>query len=273
MQHRVLVDLPYNPFLVAWTNSLFENAPASPWGFRKRLGPARLAGEVGSGWSGATARCSTSALARSRACWRAGLDINVLVLDTQVYSKNGDRHRRRPSRDRRPRWRPTARCRRERSRLERTSRESDDAPEVFVAQTTAAHVKHFYDAVSDATATPAFAAGRVQHLPTRARRRRCARAHQARLAVRVARVSPAGPRSEAGGALRERLDLKGNPSLRADWHRDKEARRWTSSASRGAKAASAGTSTRRESPRRDPGRPGAGPSELAPAPGDAGIGV
>ena len=45
--------------------------------------------ESGSGSSAATAPCSTSASSRSRRMLRRGMDIKVLVLDTQVYSNTG----------------------------------------------------------------------------------------------------------------------------------------------------------------------------------------
>ena len=37
---------PYNPYLVPWTNSLFENAPADAMGVRDALGPDGLAGQA-----------------------------------------------------------------------------------------------------------------------------------------------------------------------------------------------------------------------------------
>ncbi len=37
---------PYNPYLVPWTNSLFENAPADAMGVRAALGPDGLAGQA-----------------------------------------------------------------------------------------------------------------------------------------------------------------------------------------------------------------------------------
>jgi pyruvate/2-oxoacid:ferredoxin oxidoreductase beta subunit len=98
-------------------------------------------------------------------------------------------------------------------------------PEVFVAQTTAAHVKHFYDAISAATSYPgpslvvAYTTCQPEHGVADA-----LSAHQAGLAVdsRAFPLLVHDPRR--GERLRDRLDLKGNPSLRADWHRDKEGR-------------------------------------------------
>jgi pyruvate ferredoxin oxidoreductase beta subunit len=58
---------PYNPYLVPWTNSLFENAPADAMGVRMRWDQMGWPTSR-SGASAATARCSTSASSRSRGC-------------------------------------------------------------------------------------------------------------------------------------------------------------------------------------------------------------
>ena len=59
---------PYNPYLVPWTNSLFENAPADAMGIRIALGPDRMAVDSPCGASAETGRCLTSASNPSRAC-------------------------------------------------------------------------------------------------------------------------------------------------------------------------------------------------------------
>ncbi|MBI4461027.1 MAG: 4Fe-4S binding protein, partial [Acidobacteria bacterium] len=79
---------PFNPFQVPWTNSLFENAPADAIGVRLRWNQM--------GWhdkklwvlggDGAMADIGFQSLSRMLV---SGLDINVLVLDTQVYSNTG----------------------------------------------------------------------------------------------------------------------------------------------------------------------------------------
>jgi pyruvate/2-oxoacid:ferredoxin oxidoreductase beta subunit len=96
-------------------------------------------------------------------------------------------------------------------------------PDVFVAQTTAAHVKHFYDAVSAATAYPgpslvvAYTTCQPEHGVGDA-----LSSHQARLAVESRAFPLLVHDPRRGERLRERLDLKGNPSLKADWHHDKQ---------------------------------------------------
>jgi pyruvate/2-oxoacid:ferredoxin oxidoreductase beta subunit len=79
---------PYNPYLVPWTNSLFENAPADAMGIRARWDQM--------GWKdkqlwviggdGAMLDIGFQSLSRMLA---SGMNIKVLVIDTQVYSNTG----------------------------------------------------------------------------------------------------------------------------------------------------------------------------------------
>ncbi len=79
---------PFNPYLVPWTNSLFENAPAVALGIRARWDqaghPERRLWVLGG--DGAMYDIGFQSLSRMVA---AGADIKVLVLDTQVYSNTG----------------------------------------------------------------------------------------------------------------------------------------------------------------------------------------
>src|SRR5947208_14456654 len=75
---------PYNPYLVPWTNSLFENAPADAMGVRARwdqLGWKEKRLWV-IGGDGAMNDIGFQSLSRMMA---SGADIKVIVLDTQVY--------------------------------------------------------------------------------------------------------------------------------------------------------------------------------------------
>ncbi|HYX70062.1 MAG TPA: 2-oxoacid:acceptor oxidoreductase family protein, partial [Terriglobales bacterium] len=79
---------PFNPFAVPWTNSLFENAPADAMGVRLRWdqeghGMRRL---WVLGGDGAMYDIGFQSLSR---LLMSGMDIKVLVLDTQVYSNTG----------------------------------------------------------------------------------------------------------------------------------------------------------------------------------------
>ena len=79
---------PYNPYLVPWTNSLFENAPADAMGVRARWDQM--------GWQdkplwciggdGAFFDIGFQSLSRMFA---SGMPIKCFVLDTQVYSNTG----------------------------------------------------------------------------------------------------------------------------------------------------------------------------------------
>ncbi len=79
---------PFNPYLVPWTNSLFENAPADALGIRARWDqdghPERKLWVLGG--DGAMYDIGFQSLSRVVA---SGADIKVLVLDTQVYSNTG----------------------------------------------------------------------------------------------------------------------------------------------------------------------------------------
>src|SRR5262245_4804525 len=79
---------PYNPYRVPWTNSLFENAPADAMGVRARwdqLGWQNKRLWIVGG-DGAMLDIGFQSLSRMLA---SGMDIKVLVLDTQVYSNTG----------------------------------------------------------------------------------------------------------------------------------------------------------------------------------------
>ena len=79
---------PYNPYIVPWTNSLFENAPADAMGVRARWD--QRGWEYKKLWviggDGAMYDIGFQSLSRMLA---SGMDIKVLVLDTQVYSNTG----------------------------------------------------------------------------------------------------------------------------------------------------------------------------------------
>ena len=80
---------PYNPYLVPWTNSLFENAPTYAIGVRMRWDQMGWERQAAVGASAATGPCSTSASRRCRGMFASGMNIKVFVLDTQVYSNTG----------------------------------------------------------------------------------------------------------------------------------------------------------------------------------------
>jgi pyruvate ferredoxin oxidoreductase beta subunit len=149
----------------------------------------------------------------------SGADIKVLVLDTQVYSNTGGQA-------------STATFGGQVTKLSAYGAALHGRPEprkelgrilmahgeVYVAQTTPAHVNHFYRAIMEANAFPGpavvvvYAACMPEHGIADD-----AAGRQARLAVdsRAFPLFTYDPRR--GERLSERLSLQGNPAMREDW--------------------------------------------------------
>ena len=209
---------PFNPYLVPWTNSLFENAPAVALGIRARWDqagfPERRLWVIGG--DGAMYDIGFQALSRMVA---AEADIKVLVLDTQVYSNTGGQA-------------STASFGGQVTKLSAFGTAIHGRPErrkelgrilmahgeVYVAQTTPAHINHFYRSIMEANAYPGPAVI-VAYTP-------CMPEHgiaddsasrQARLAVdsRAFPLFTYDPRR--GASMAERLSLTGNPATKSDW--------------------------------------------------------
>jgi pyruvate/2-oxoacid:ferredoxin oxidoreductase beta subunit/Pyruvate/2-oxoacid:ferredoxin oxidoreductase delta subunit len=209
---------PFNPFLVPWTNSLFENAPAVALGIRARWDQADHADRRlwVLGGDGAMYDIGFQALSRMVA---AGADIKVLVLDTQVYSNTGGQA-------------STASFGGQVTKLSAYGRELHGRPEprkelgrilvahgeVYVAQTTPAHINHFYRAVMEANTYPGPAVI-VVYTPCMPEHGIAddASSRQAKLAVdsRAFPLFTYDPRR--GETIAERLSLTGNPAVKADW--------------------------------------------------------
>lgn len=210
---------PYNPFRVPWINSLFENAPALAIGIRARWD------QIGwkhkrlwvIGGDGAMYDIGFQSLSRMLA---SGMDIKVLVLDTQVYSNTGGQS-------------STSSYLGQDTKLSAYGKEIKGKPErrkelaqivmmhpdVFVAQTTAAHINHFYRSILSANEYPGPAVVIVYTTcqPEHGVGDDMAM-HQAKLAVE-SRAFPLliyDPRK--GETIRERLSLQGNPAPKDDWY-------------------------------------------------------
>jgi pyruvate/2-oxoacid:ferredoxin oxidoreductase beta subunit/Pyruvate/2-oxoacid:ferredoxin oxidoreductase delta subunit len=209
---------PYNPYLVPWTNSLFENGPACAMGIRARWD--QLGWRENKLWviggDGAMYDIGFQSLSRMLA---SGMDINVLVLDTQVYSNTGGQA-------------STASYTGQDAKMAAIGRESFGKrerrkelaqiclmhPDIYVAQTTPAHINHFYKAIMEANEYPGPALINVyttcqpEHgVPD------CNSARQAKLAVET-RAFPLFIHDPGKGErIRERLSLVGNPSQKLDW--------------------------------------------------------
>jgi pyruvate/2-oxoacid:ferredoxin oxidoreductase beta subunit/NAD-dependent dihydropyrimidine dehydrogenase PreA subunit len=212
---------PYNPYRLPWSNSLFENAPTFAMGVRAKWNQQ--------GWEnkrlwviggdGAMMDIGFQALSRML---MSSMDIKVIVLDTQVYSNTGGQA-------------STSTFMGQNTKMSvhgkeipgKTERRKELAqivmahPDVFVAQTTAAHVNHFYKAILRAneykgpaviitytTCQPEH--GVADHLA----------GERARLAVDSRTFPLIIYDPEAGERIRDRLSLKGNPALYKDWYTD-----------------------------------------------------
>src|SRR5262245_1450854 len=212
---------PYNPYTLPWSNSLFENAPTFAMGVRAKWdqqgwGNKRL---WIIGGDGAMLDIGFQSLSRML---MSGMDIKVIVLDTQVYSNTGGQA-------------STSTFMGQNTKMSvhgkeiagKTERRKELAqivmahPDVFVAQTTAAHVNHFYKAVMRAneykgpaviitytTCQPEHGVG--DHLA----------GERARIAVDSRTFPLIMYDPEAGERMRQRLSLKGNPALDKDWYVD-----------------------------------------------------
>ncbi len=210
---------PYNPYRLPWSNSLFENVPTYAMGVRAKWNQQGWQNKKlwCIGGDGAMMDIGFQALSRMLI---SGMDLKVLVLDTQVYSNTGGQA-------------STASFKGQRTKMSehgkaiqgKTERRKELAqivmahPDVFVAQTTCAHVNHFYKAILRAnefkgpavvivftTCQPEHGVG--DSMAT----------HQAKLAVdsRAFPILIYDP--EKGERIRERLSLQGNPAFNKDWY-------------------------------------------------------
>ena len=209
---------PYNPYLVPWTNSLFENAPADAMGVRLRWDQM--------GWTdkplwciggdGAMFDIGFQSLSRMLA---SGMNIKVFVLDTQVYSNTGGQAS--TSTYMGQNTKMSVHGKRFGGKQERRKEIAQIAmmhPRTFVAQTTCAHANHFYKSVIEALEFdgPALISCYTTCQPEHGVADNMA-FNQARLAVDT-RAFPLliyDPRK--GNTIKERLSLQGNPSMKDDW--------------------------------------------------------
>lgn len=214
---------PYNPYRVSWTNSLFENAPADAMGVRARWDQL--------GWKdkrlwvvggdGAMLDIGFQSLSRMLA---SGMDIKVLVLDTQVYSntggQNSDSTPMLGGNDMNVFGAASQGKNTEKKTVAETFLAGHGSP--FVAQISIANAPRLYKAILDGleyrgtaflqcftTCQPEHGVADDMAL-TEAQR------------VRDSRGAPEfvfNPR--LGETYQEALDLKGNPSIELDWYEAK----------------------------------------------------
>ena len=212
---------PYNPYLVPWTNSLFENAPADAMGIRARWDQK--------GWKdkklwvlggdGAMLDIGFQSLSRMMT---SGMDINVLILDTQVYSNTGGQSSTGTYLGQEAKMAAHGKVLKGKSeRRKEIGNLAMMHPNVYVAQTTAAHTNHFYKAILEANEFPGpsivntFTTCQPEHGVADDMA-----SHQAKLAVN-SRAFPLfiyDPRK--GEKMSERLSLASNPAIKEDWYKN-----------------------------------------------------
>lgn len=210
---------PYNPYLVPWTNSLFENAPADAMGVRARWN--QIGWEDKPLWciggDGAFFDIGFQSLSRLLA---SGMPVKCFVLDTQVYSNTGGQAS--TSTFTGQNTKMSIHGKALAGKQERRKEIAQIAmmhPRTYVAQTTCAHVNHFYKAVLGALEFdgPALISCYTTCQPEHGVADNMA-GEQARLAVDT-RAFPLliyDPR--AGDTIRSRLSLQGNPTVKDDWY-------------------------------------------------------
>jgi len=214
---------PYNPWSVPWTNSLFENGPTDAMGVRARWD--QIGWEDKRLWviggDGAMYDIGFGALSRMFA---SGMDIKVLVLDTQVYSNTGGQTSTATftGQDAKFYAHGTAISGKQEFRKELGAIAAMH-PNVYVAQTVTSLPNHFYRAIREANAHPGPA---VVSVYTTCQPEHGVADHvsfkQAALALRTRAWPIFVYDPKKGPRFQDRWDLKGNPSPRKDWHQMKD---------------------------------------------------
>ena len=209
---------PYNPFLVPWSNSLFENVSTFAMGVRARWDQKGWQDKKlwAIGGDGAMLDIGFQALSR---LFMSGMNINVIILDTQVYSNTGGQASSGTFTGQAAKM--SAFGSDSHGKSERRKEIANIAmahPNVFVAQTTAAHPNHFYKAIMEANEHPGPSVVNVYTS--------CQPEHgiadnksydQAKLAVdcRVFPIFTFDPKK--GKYISDKLSLQGNPAKNKDW--------------------------------------------------------
>jgi pyruvate/2-oxoacid:ferredoxin oxidoreductase beta subunit/Pyruvate/2-oxoacid:ferredoxin oxidoreductase delta subunit len=210
---------PYNPYMIPWTNSLFENGPADAIGIRLRWDQMGWQDKQlwVMGGDGAMLDIGFQSLSRLLA---TDLNIKVLVLDTQVYSNTGGQSSTATFTGQETKMSQFGKGvqGRQESRKE-IGRIAMMHPSTYVAQTVAAIPNHFYKSILEAASFngPAVVNTYTTCQPEHGVGDDMAR-RQAKLAVesRAFPVFTYDPRK--GDTIRSRLSLQGNPAQKADWY-------------------------------------------------------
>lgn len=210
---------PYNVYRVPWTNSLFENAPAVAMGLRKAWDMKGLNDKKiwVLGGDGAMNDIGFQSLSRMIA---SGLDINVLVLDTQVYSNTGGQSSGSTYFSQVTKFSQYGK--QLHGKLEKRKELAMICmmhPHVYVSQTTTNNINHFYKSIIRANEYkgPAVINVYTSCQPEHGIGEDMS-AHQARLAV-YSRAFPLFIYDPCkGDSYKQRISLWGNPAIDKDWY-------------------------------------------------------
>jgi len=210
---------PYNPFVVPWAHSLFENASTFGMGVRRcwdDFGHTDRCLWV-MGGDGGMLDIGFQALSRLLC---SGMNVKVFIMDTQVYSNTGGQ---------------TSTCsfmgqdakmsvhgKVVAGKPERRKEAAQICmmhPNTYVAQTVGPMTTHLYKAVRGALEYngPAVILGYTTCQPEHGVADNMS-AHQARLAVECRAFPLMIYDPSKGRTIKERLSLQGNPSVTRDWH-------------------------------------------------------
>ncbi len=210
---------PFNPYLVPWTNSLFENGPADAIGIRMRWD--QLGWQDKQLWvmggDGAMLDIGFQSMSRVLA---SGLNIKILILDTQVYSNTGGQASTGTFTGQETKMSQYGKSIHGRQEVRKeVGRIAMMHPNTFVAQTVASIPNHFYKSILDAASFdgPAVVNTYTTCQPEHGVGDDMSR-RQSKLAVE-SRAFPAfiyDPRK--GDTIRKRLSLQGNPAQKEDWY-------------------------------------------------------
>ena len=210
---------PYNPYLVPWTNSLFENGPADAIGIRMRWDQMGWQDKQlwVMGGDGAMLDIGFQSLSRLLA---TDLNIKVLILDTQVYSNTGGQASTGTFTGQETKMSQYGSAIHGRQEFRKEiGRIAMMHPNTYVAQTVASIPNHFYKSVLEAASFdgPAIVNTYTTCQPEHGVADDASR-HQAKLAVesRAFPVFTYDPRK--GDTIRSRLSLQGNPAQKSDWY-------------------------------------------------------
>ena len=213
---------PYNPFAVPWTNSLFENGPADAMGIRAFWDQNGHEDWVlwNIGGDGAMMDIGFNALSRLLA---SGMNIKVLVLDTQVYSNTGGQQSTSSYGGQESKMGAHGKA-----KQGKTERRKELAqicmmhPDTFIGQTTGAMSTHFFKVMDRALD---YNGPAVVVVYTTCQPEHGVADHMAATQAKNAVKSRAFPLMiydpEAGDTMAERISLEGNPSPKQDWVTEK----------------------------------------------------